>query len=211
MPYLEQDNLHKQIDFKTDVANPIHAQVRVTSLNVFLCPSDTPTTPTFTVVAGGGSPVCDVAFANYVGIGGTFEVTGFPDSNTGVLLRNSRYRVASITDGTSSTVVVTERESRKSPMTTWVGAVTDSVNPPLNPAFEEEGPPTLVLTQTGEGAEGRSPNNSLGHVEDAGSRHPGGVNALFGDGSVRFIRNSISPFTWEALGTREGGEVVGDY
>jgi prepilin-type N-terminal cleavage/methylation domain-containing protein/prepilin-type processing-associated H-X9-DG protein len=42
----------------------------------------------------------------------------------------------------------------------------------------------------------------------ASSRHSGGVNALFADGGVRFIKNSISPVTWRALGTIGGGEVV---
>jgi prepilin-type N-terminal cleavage/methylation domain-containing protein/prepilin-type processing-associated H-X9-DG protein len=42
----------------------------------------------------------------------------------------------------------------------------------------------------------------------ARSHHPGGVNALFGDGSVRFLKNSIQGATWRALGTLEGGEVV---
>jgi prepilin-type processing-associated H-X9-DG protein len=40
------------------------------------------------------------------------------------------------------------------------------------------------------------------------SRHPGGVITLFGDGSVHFIKNSISSPTWIALGTTNGGEVV---
>jgi prepilin-type N-terminal cleavage/methylation domain-containing protein/prepilin-type processing-associated H-X9-DG protein len=42
----------------------------------------------------------------------------------------------------------------------------------------------------------------------ARSYHPGGVNTLFTDGSVRFITNSIDQATWRALGTRNGGEVV---
>ncbi|MFO0808561.1 MAG: DUF1559 domain-containing protein [Gemmataceae bacterium] len=45
----------------------------------------------------------------------------------------------------------------------------------------------------------------------ARSRHTGGVNAVFGDGGVRFIRNSIDLNTWRALGTMNGGEVGGDY
>ena len=40
------------------------------------------------------------------------------------------------------------------------------------------------------------------------SYHPGGVDALFGDGSVHFIKNSINWTTWRALGTIAGGEVV---
>ena len=41
----------------------------------------------------------------------------------------------------------------------------------------------------------------------ASSYHPGGVNALFADGSVHFVKNSINPVTWYALGTIAGGEV----
>jgi prepilin-type processing-associated H-X9-DG protein len=41
-----------------------------------------------------------------------------------------------------------------------------------------------------------------------GSNHPGGVNVAFADGSVHFIKNSISPPTWWALGSRALGEVV---
>lgn len=44
---------------------------------------------------------------------------------------------------------------------------------------------------------------------NARSYHPGGVNALFGDGSVRFIKDSIAGSTWRALGTISGGEIIG--
>jgi prepilin-type processing-associated H-X9-DG protein len=42
----------------------------------------------------------------------------------------------------------------------------------------------------------------------ASSYHPGGVNALFADGSVRFVKSSVSPVTWRGLGTIAGGEVI---
>jgi prepilin-type N-terminal cleavage/methylation domain-containing protein/prepilin-type processing-associated H-X9-DG protein len=42
----------------------------------------------------------------------------------------------------------------------------------------------------------------------ATSNHPGGVNVGFTDGSVHFIKNSIGPQTWWALGTRNQGEVI---
>jgi len=40
------------------------------------------------------------------------------------------------------------------------------------------------------------------------SRHSGGVNVLFADGSVRFIKDSVNQTTWWALGTKASGEVV---
>jgi len=42
----------------------------------------------------------------------------------------------------------------------------------------------------------------------ARSMHPGGVNTCFADGSVRFIKYTINPITWYALGTKGGSEVV---
>jgi prepilin-type N-terminal cleavage/methylation domain-containing protein/prepilin-type processing-associated H-X9-DG protein len=42
----------------------------------------------------------------------------------------------------------------------------------------------------------------------ASSYHPGGVNTLFADGSVRFVKNSVSAITWRALGSIAGGEVT---
>ncbi len=45
-------------------------------------------------------------------------------------------------------------------------------------------------------------------LSGAGSFHPGGLNALFADGSVRFISSRIDVKVWNALITRAGGEVV---
>jgi prepilin-type N-terminal cleavage/methylation domain-containing protein/prepilin-type processing-associated H-X9-DG protein len=217
LPYLEQDNLYRQIDFTKDIADPANTQARLTSLKVFLCPSDSPASPTVTVRDGAGNPICDVAFGNYVCMAGVYEVSGYPDTSNGapgVMLRNSRVRVTDITDGSSNTLFAGERawlwQGRlRSPMTTWTGAVTGAVNPQLlNPAlgFEVEG--ILVLTNSGTVEEARVPNNPLDHIEDLNSNHISGVNCLFGDGSVRSIQNSISPVVWVAIATRSGGEAV---
>ena len=40
------------------------------------------------------------------------------------------------------------------------------------------------------------------------SAHPGGMNVLAGDGSVRFVKNSVFVPVWRAFGSRSGGEVV---
>jgi prepilin-type processing-associated H-X9-DG protein len=42
----------------------------------------------------------------------------------------------------------------------------------------------------------------------ARSRHPGGVNAAMADGSVKFFKNSINLYTWRALSTTQGNEIV---
>jgi prepilin-type processing-associated H-X9-DG protein len=45
----------------------------------------------------------------------------------------------------------------------------------------------------------------------ARSRHPGGLNACYVDGSVRFVQNAISPSIWQALGSINGNEVNVDF
>ncbi|QEL16269.1 DUF1559 domain-containing protein [Limnoglobus roseus] len=40
------------------------------------------------------------------------------------------------------------------------------------------------------------------------SKHTGGVNCLMGDGSVKFVRDTITPLAWEAAGSRNGGEAI---
>ena len=55
---------------------------------------------------------------------------------------------------------------------------------------------------------GSSCNMDNGFVYGASSSHPGGANVTMGDGSVRFIKDSVNRMTSFALGTRAGGEVV---
>ena len=79
--------------------------------------------------------------------------------------------------------------------------------------LDDETPALFVLGHTGVPGPGgpHKPNAPTPHVEDFTSKHSGGVNFLFGDGSVRFITDSIDGETWVKLGTRQGGEVPGDY
>jgi prepilin-type N-terminal cleavage/methylation domain-containing protein/prepilin-type processing-associated H-X9-DG protein len=45
-------------------------------------------------------------------------------------------------------------------------------------------------------------------IVSARSQHPGGANVMLGDGSVRFVKDSVSIQAWRALGSRNGGEVI---
>jgi prepilin-type processing-associated H-X9-DG protein len=137
----------------------------------------------------------------------------------GVLFRNHQIAIKQITDGLNHTIMVSERASRQSPQTTWVGAVTNAVVPPKVVGYDDEGPPVLVLTNTGEARDSagkpvqnpRVPNNDLGHVEDSNSMHPQGVNIMFCDASVQTINSDIDPDVWVALGTRASGDSNGSY
>jgi prepilin-type processing-associated H-X9-DG protein len=51
-------------------------------------------------------------------------------------------------------------------------------------------------------------STTMAPFSNAASFHPGGVNTMMTDGSVRFIKDSINPPTWWGLGTRNGGEVI---
>jgi prepilin-type processing-associated H-X9-DG protein len=55
-------------------------------------------------------------------------------------------------------------------------------------------------------------SNTAGHptstIIGASSKHPGGVNVAFLDGSVKFVKDSVSAQTWWAIATKAGGEVI---
>jgi prepilin-type N-terminal cleavage/methylation domain-containing protein/prepilin-type processing-associated H-X9-DG protein len=51
-------------------------------------------------------------------------------------------------------------------------------------------------------------STALSALSNADSQHPGGVNCLMGDGSVKFIKDSINQPIWWGLGTRAGNEVI---
>jgi prepilin-type N-terminal cleavage/methylation domain-containing protein/prepilin-type processing-associated H-X9-DG protein len=53
-----------------------------------------------------------------------------------------------------------------------------------------------------------SGSGACSNYSNSDSYHPGGVNAMMGDGSVKFFKNSINQQTWWALGSIAGGEVI---
>jgi prepilin-type processing-associated H-X9-DG protein len=77
----------------------------------------------------------------------------------------------------------------------------DGSSPP-NPGSECDSQPARGLRCNDQGLQ-------WGAFSGTRSRHPGGVNTLFGDGSVHFIKNAMSPMTWVQLGSINGGEVIG--
>jgi prepilin-type N-terminal cleavage/methylation domain-containing protein/prepilin-type processing-associated H-X9-DG protein len=52
-------------------------------------------------------------------------------------------------------------------------------------------------------------NDNFETMSSASSSHPGGVNVLFMDGTVRFVKSGVNYNVWYAIGTTNGGELVG--
>ena len=55
---------------------------------------------------------------------------------------------------------------------------------------------------------GYTSSGAMSNFSNSDSFHPGGVNVLMTDGSVKFIKDSINQRTWWALGTKSNGEVI---
>jgi prepilin-type N-terminal cleavage/methylation domain-containing protein/prepilin-type processing-associated H-X9-DG protein len=194
---LEQDNLKQHIRFDRDIGDTTNGDARIHKLAVFRCPSD----DAVAIFTTAGNPV-PVAHANYVGVFGTNEIEDDPGGGNGVFFRNSRLRMADITDGASNTFLIGERSSNIA-LSTWTGSVTKAEVPLQSEPTVTEGPQLLVL-----GRGDHEPNSPSAHIDDFYSRHPQGVNCLFGDGSVRSIGNAVTPAVWKGIQTRSGSEIV---
>ena len=152
-----------------------------------------------------------------VNVNGTIKY----DIINGPFFRNSRTRIANVTDGLSNTVFMGENSSILTNKT-WVGVVPWSCTPPQVPPVgigNTNSGGCLVGVHSGPDVHDHpnilihTPDNPFGHTDEMYSQHtPPGCNVLFGDGSVRYINTFINPFTWWALSTMNQGEVIsGDY
>jgi prepilin-type N-terminal cleavage/methylation domain-containing protein/prepilin-type processing-associated H-X9-DG protein len=150
------------------------------------------------------------------------------------LLKQGKTSIAECIDGTSNTIAIGEDAGRDeryispyteisanggdprgqgpsgpgSPKRFWRWAepdlgfgVSGQPNNKYRPAFE------TTAWQTGSGTLGTAGSNG-GANDELFSYHSGGVNCLFGDGSVRFIKDSIAVTTLRRLITLGGGEVI---
>ena len=136
----------------------------------------------------------------------------------GPFYRNSKMRAARVSDGLSNTVFLGERSSSLADAT-WVGVVPFASIPPKPgwPSDPNSGG-DLVAAHSGPDVHDHpqviihAPNHPFGHTDEMYSEHERGCNVLLGDGSVRFIKETIYPRIWVGLSTRNGSEIIGtDY
>jgi prepilin-type processing-associated H-X9-DG protein len=104
------------------------------------------------------------------------------DRQAGVFGHDRAVHLADIRDGTSMTMVVAETTSANGPWTAGGRSTMRGLDPARQPY--------------------------IGEGRQFGGSHAGGALVLFADGSVRFIRDTASPYAFEALATMAGGEDV---
>ena len=227
-PYLEQTALSAQYNPKLGFYESPNCVVNTTNglvakpVKTYYCPSDRPGA----IWNPSGDPYWR-SRGNYVGNYGndTLWVAPGGDGVFGWVSSGGfggyvpyRRNLTAITDGTSSTLLMSEVRFPKNDtdfdvrgdvfndqaihwfmtLNTPNAAASDSsVYCPATIAANTD--PTMPCTP------------GYGQHAAARSRHTGGVNAAMADGSVRFVQNSIGPVTWKALSTVARGEVPGDY
>ncbi len=240
LPYLEQVALYNAYNMTYQYGNPPNFTVRCTQVNALICPSDA-NNPSSTVTQGGVTLL--IGSHSYPDNIGTFnKLNGGMFDGPAYELNQPQYgptvTLASITDGTSNTVIFSEYiRGRNNPndtglMQIYMSSDADSSTLPLATLAADcqnsttyghpnKGTDWLDATcGTGGGySHIQTPNkkacwfsnvhgSAYSTIVGASSNHPGGVNVSLLDGSVRFIKNSVNPVTWWAIATKAGGEVV---
>jgi prepilin-type processing-associated H-X9-DG protein len=200
LPNLEERPLFDATNFSLPLWNAANTTTATIALRTHLCPSDDTSEGRFLEREG-----FRYAKTSYVACFGPGKMDANPDDRRGLFSRNSGTRFAEATDGLSQTLAGGERHNGVFAVaigshnhfdaeTVWVGAVKED---------PQDDHAHTALFQAG-----HTPSSGAMNDQDAASRHPGGVNFLFGDGSVKFLKSSIDLGVYQGLSSRAGGEVV---
>ena len=204
LPFLEQANVSDNlINFSHPLTCDMHAQVRSTAINTFICPTDIGEA-TFVLNAGPmpapnystGYTDTQVPKSNYVGVFGTIQMLevcgggGNCVGNGGVVFQRG-FRFRDLSDGLSQTFLVGERNSEHS-TSTWLGVFAGAAHAP--------GRIVAVATSP--------PNSDTSPAFNFSSFHPNGTNFLAADGSVKLVPETIDMPTYHALCTRANGDLA---
>ena len=238
LPYLEQQALY---DLWTDGAYPRAYWTRpetIPQVPGFLCPSAGKPPAGYYPQQGQ---------KNYFFCYGTTVTGNYNQPTNGLFGIDSYNTFAHIYDGASNTIAMSERAHRPpTGDRLLIGnlCVNSTLDPPTCAAYavgNEYDPSCSLTTFTPGGlwafghphwnafttvlppngpscSNGADNQSSASGIYTASSRHPGGVQVLLGDASVRFVSETIDSVggqsgfgTWGSLGTREGGETIGEF
>ncbi len=209
LPFVEQDNLNKGINYTVreygncNGPNSVGAQV----VKIYLCPSDHMLNEVTTYTTGGVTYY--FGMNSYLGNGGTRSWYVSSMTNDGVLYLNSRVTMNGIGDGTSNTFLAGERY-HKDPVYTDIDKLGGWAWANYNAAQDHIGSTPVPVNYTIPVGTTLSNASKDPRICAFGSGHPNGANFVFCDGSVRFLTATSAGDlpTYQALSTRNGGEVV---
>ncbi|OWK34986.1 DUF1559 domain-containing protein [Fimbriiglobus ruber] len=225
LPYIEQQALYNlyQND-QTNYVFYISSSIIGVVVNSQVCPSD-PSAPGIGasgVAAFQGNYIVNAGGVAWSGSTATQVVNFTAGDPGGPFYVDSQTRITDITDGTSNTFMASESIIRGNAVQNswgeagghWGGAPHGSY------AFSTYQQPNTAATDkvysckattwpaAPNGAPCTSDSDSGGTWNYARSYHTGGVNAVLSDGSTRFVANSVTLSTYQAMGTRADGLVV---
>jgi prepilin-type N-terminal cleavage/methylation domain-containing protein/prepilin-type processing-associated H-X9-DG protein len=239
LPYVEQGNLYQVVynyttspQFKTTyfyltycINNDPKTRSdpgRNTIVPMFECPSD-PNNPKDQTILNNEQGF----HGNYVVCGGSTAfnpaLSPLGDNLNGVFYCFSNTTISGITDGTANTFLTSEiilvpdgtgststlgNDMRGRYYNMWQGNTWFSTQYPPNTSAPDRATYCNINTPLPQ-----APCTKIATLvtEAPRSYHTGGVNAGLADGSVRFVSNNVDPTVFLNLGTRAGGEVVGNY
>ena len=182
LPGVEQRALYDGLNFHFASNVAVNSTASATVLNVYLCPSQ-PRAENRSKLAADPFLAGD---ADYGGMYGPRGLTVPPLINNpprGAMIFDKCLGFNQLTDGTSQTIQIGEAPEAINALWSSGHNIFDQ-SAPINarPAYE--------------------------YGEELTSQHPGGVNVLFADGSVHFLKQSMNPLVLAGLCTRAGGEVL---
>jgi prepilin-type N-terminal cleavage/methylation domain-containing protein len=209
LPYLEQPPLYAAANLALPIEDPTNATVRTTSLSIFVCPSDR-FTGLFTMTDVNNQPIADTQTNSYAGnFGRDVNIANYPSGGNGMFMRNLAFGVKDVTDGTSQTITVGERGSLLTRVP-WAGAINGGICriTPGSPSLSTRTKTAPVEPLARADTNGGTSIDLFFDPDDFYSPHPAGLNFLLCDGSIRFIKTSVSSAVYGDLCSRNLGEIV---
>ena len=217
LPFIERQGLYDPLDQLGDVEGQIDAYSPRVQMDPYRCPTDpyenTGSPPTNYAKSMGSQAMSGRSCSTYNGhLQGSHGhgSTEVGDNVSGIFSRFSwATRMAGVTDGTSTTIIMGEilpkcgdhhRGGWRNSNALWT-----STRAPINYPTCPGEPPGFA------GTDGCHADANWQTSQGFKSKHPGGAQFVFCDGSVHFLQDSINYTTYQRLGCRRDGDSIGTY